>query len=90
MAATWIINRSFTFGPSDRSLAAEGSRYGAVGLAAALFNYAVYSGLLLIVPGPQPLPRLAGGLRQRHDRQLPRLFQAGFRAPPQKLMCRLK
>lgn len=54
MAATWIINRTFTFGPSGRSLAAEGSRYGAVGLAAALFNYVVYSALLLIVPGLSP------------------------------------
>lgn len=58
MTATWLINRSFTFGPSGRSLADEGSRYGAVGLATALFNYAIYSGLLLALPGLSPFAAL--------------------------------
>lgn len=55
MTVTWLLNRTFTFGPSGRSLADEGSRYGAVGAATSLFNYAVYSALLLLMPGLNPL-----------------------------------
>ena len=50
MAATWFFNRSFTFGRSSSSLAAEGFRYWAVGVTAALLNYAVYSALIYRLP----------------------------------------
>jgi len=55
MAATWAFNRSFTFDRSGRSLAAEGFRYGSVGVTAALVNYGLYSALLLSLPAVQPL-----------------------------------
>nr|CAD6427378.1 GtrA family protein [Rhizobium sp. Q54] len=50
MAVTWFLNRSFTFGRSSSSLAAEGFRYWAVGITAALLNYAVYSTLIARLP----------------------------------------
>jgi putative flippase GtrA len=53
--ATFLINRSLTFGPSGRPLAAEGARYGGVAIGVALFNYAVYAALLLIAPGMPPI-----------------------------------
>ncbi len=55
MAATWAFNRNFTFDRSGRSLAAEGFRYGSVGVTAAFVNYGLYSALLLSLPGLQPL-----------------------------------
>lgn len=53
--ATWAINRTFTFGASDRSLSQEGVRYGGVALAVGAFNYLVYAGLLLAIPALHPL-----------------------------------
>lgn len=50
MSATWFLNRSFTFGRSSSSLAAEGFRYWAIGITAALLNYAVYSAILYRLP----------------------------------------
>ncbi len=55
MACTWLINRSRTFGKSDRHVAAEGARYAMVGIASALFNYGVYSGCLLMFPTLWPV-----------------------------------
>ncbi len=55
MATTWAFNRTFTFDRSGRSLAAEGFRYGSVGVTAALVNYGLYSALLLSLPALQPL-----------------------------------
>jgi putative flippase GtrA len=55
MATTWAFNRTFTFDQSGRSLAAEGFRYGSVGVTAALVNYGLYSALLLSLPALQPL-----------------------------------
>ncbi|KQV84260.1 GtrA family protein [Rhizobium sp. Root1220] len=55
MATTWIVNRTFTFGRSGRSMAAEGLRYGSVGVTVALVNYGLYSALLLTLPALQPL-----------------------------------
>jgi putative flippase GtrA len=55
MTATWAFNRTFTFDRSGRSLAAEGFRYGSVGITAALVNYGLYSALLLSIPALQPL-----------------------------------
>lgn len=58
MTATWLLNRAFTFGPSDRSVAEEGARYGAVALAVAGFNWLVYSGLVIAVPAIGPFGAL--------------------------------
>lgn len=55
---TWAINRRHTFGPSGRTLAAEGARYGAVAVAIAAFNYLVYAGLLLLLPALWPVAAL--------------------------------
>lgn len=59
MAVTWLLNRQFTFGPSGRSLAGEGARYGSIGLASAALNYVLYSGLLVAIPALPPLLALA-------------------------------
>jgi putative flippase GtrA len=56
---TWAINRRVTFGPSERSLAGEGARYGIVAVAVGLFNYLAYAGLLLAFPGLHPVGALA-------------------------------
>lgn len=58
MAATWVLNRSFTFGRSGRTIAEEGVRYGSVGLLSALLNYTLYSALLVSVPDLRPLVAL--------------------------------
>jgi putative flippase GtrA len=56
---TWAINRRLTFGPSQRSLAREGARYGFVAIAVGLFNYLAYAGLLLAFPNLHPVAALA-------------------------------
>ena len=61
LLATWILNRNFTFGHSDRSLAAEGFRYGSVGLTSAMLNYAVFSSLLMTEPSLRPIIALTLG-----------------------------
>ena len=58
LLATWFLNRNFTFGRSNRSLAAEGFRYGSVGLTSALLNYALFSSLLVSMPTLQPIVAL--------------------------------
>lgn len=58
MAATWLLNRSFTFGPSGRPVAEEGARYGAVAVAVAGFNWLVYSALVVLMPAIGPLGAL--------------------------------
>lgn len=55
---TWLLNRSLTFPPSARGVTVEGARYGGVGAATSLVNYAVYAALLAVVPGLQPLAAL--------------------------------
>lgn len=59
MLFTFWLNRTFTFGRSGRALAAEGARYGGVGLSAAVLNYAVYSALLLVFPTLRPVLAVA-------------------------------
>ncbi|WP_411034385.1 GtrA family protein [Shinella sp. BYT-45] len=59
MLFTFWLNRTFTFGRSDRGLAAEGARYGGVGIGAALLNYAVYSALVLAFPTLWPVLAVA-------------------------------
>jgi len=61
LLATWILNRNFTFGHSDRSLAAEGFRYGSVGLTSAVLNYALFSSLLMTEPSLRPIIALTLG-----------------------------
>lgn len=61
MACTYLINRTLTFGASTRSVAAEGARYGGVGVASALLNYAIYTGCLLALPWLSPFLALAAG-----------------------------
>ncbi|MDM9619421.1 GtrA family protein [Rhizobium sp. S96] len=55
MTVTWLFNRTFTFDRSPHSLAAEGFRYGSVGVTSALVNYGLYSALLITLPALQPL-----------------------------------
>jgi putative flippase GtrA len=55
LLATWFLNRNFTFGHSERSLAVEGFRYGSVGFTSALLNYALYSSLLVSEPTLRPI-----------------------------------
>lgn len=52
---TWRLNRSLTFGASDRSQASEGFRYALVAAATAGFNYLVYAALLLTFPSLPPI-----------------------------------
>lgn len=59
MLFTFWMNRTFTFGRSGRGIAAEGARYGSVGLGAALLNYAVYAALVLAFPALSPLLAVA-------------------------------
>lgn len=61
MLCTYRINRTFTFGASHRKVVVEGARYGSVGLASALINYTVYSGVLLALPGTSPYVALILG-----------------------------
>ena len=61
LVCSYIINRTFTFGASHRKVAAEGIRYGGVGLVSTLINYSVYSGLLLLMPGVSPYLALIVG-----------------------------
>lgn len=61
MVYTWTINRTFTFGRSNRNLASEGARYGLIGILAALVNYGSYSLCLLIWPSLWPVVAAAIG-----------------------------
>ncbi|MBW3097679.1 GtrA family protein [Pseudohoeflea coraliihabitans] len=53
-ACTWYFNRRFTFDASGRSLAAEGARYGSVGVTSAGINFGSYSLMLLAIPTISP------------------------------------
>lgn len=55
LLATWQINRRFAFNPSSRHILAEGGRYGGVGLASALLNFLVYSGIIALRQDFPPL-----------------------------------
>jgi putative flippase GtrA len=59
LTTTWLLNRTFTFRPSGRAVAAEGARYGSVGIATGILNYLIYSSLLLILPALPPLAAVA-------------------------------
>jgi putative flippase GtrA len=55
LSVTWVFNRTVTFGRSRFPLLVEGARYGSVGLASAVVNYAVYTLVLLAWPTIHPL-----------------------------------
>ncbi|MDQ6434218.1 GtrA family protein [Mesorhizobium sp. LHD-90] len=59
LCVTWLLNRNITFGHSSRGVVEEGARYGGVGIATSLINYAVYSALVLALPLLPPLAALA-------------------------------
>ncbi len=52
---TWRLNRSLTFGASQRSQAVEGFRYALVAGITAAFNYAVYALALILWPALPPI-----------------------------------
>ena len=54
MLSNFLINRTFTFGSSGRSIVEEGARYSSVGLIGAGLNYIIYAALLLAIPGFSP------------------------------------
>ena len=54
MLTTWRLNRAITFGASTTSQTSEGARYFTVAILVAMLNYAVYAGLLIIVPSIPP------------------------------------
>ncbi len=51
MITTWRLNRAVTFGASPSSQAREGLRYFSVAAFVALINYALYSLLIMTLPG---------------------------------------
>jgi len=61
LQVTWLLNRNFTFGKSTRHAAVEGMRYGGVGIASAILNYLVYSGLLVFITSLPPIVALTIG-----------------------------
>ena len=58
LSVTWLLNRSFTFGPSRRGIMREGARYGGIGIGTSLMNYLIYSAILVLAPWVQPLAAL--------------------------------
>ncbi|MEM5501960.1 GtrA family protein [Ahrensia kielensis] len=54
MISNFFINRTFTFGQSERSLREEFIRYASVGAIGALLNYLIYVALLFLIPGFSP------------------------------------
>lgn len=55
MAVTWALNRHLTFDRSGRSVVSEGARYGSVGVASAVLNYLLYTGILFAIPSTPPV-----------------------------------
>ncbi len=53
--ATWRLNRSVTFEPSDHGQVKEGFRYYCVVIASAGINYGIYSAILLSIDGFSPI-----------------------------------
>jgi putative flippase GtrA len=54
LCATWLLNRTMTFGRSGHTLGGEAMRYGGVGIAGSALNYAIYSAVLLAAPQTEP------------------------------------
>jgi len=57
---TWRLNRSLTFGASDRSQASEGFRYAIVAGVTAAFNYLLYALALIVWPALPPVAAAVG------------------------------
>lgn len=55
MFSNFLINRTFTFGASNKGFFQEMVRYASVGAIGALLNYAIFSVLLIAIPGFSPL-----------------------------------
>jgi putative flippase GtrA len=53
--STWRLNRSLTFGASDRKQTEEGLRYGAVAGGTAILNYLIYALILYLWPSLPPV-----------------------------------
>ena len=51
MITTWRLNRALTFGASSSSQTGEGLRYFSVAAIVAIINYALYSLLIITLPG---------------------------------------
>ncbi len=54
MFSNFMVNRTFTFGASDKPFFEEMARYASVGAVGAVLNYIIYAMLLLAVPGFSP------------------------------------
>lgn len=50
LCVTWFLNRTLTFDASGHSMGAEAVRYGGVGIAGSVLNYAIYSAIVLATP----------------------------------------
>lgn len=61
LTTTWQLNRNLTFGASSRSVAAEGARYGGVGVATSVVNYCAYVIAIWAFPALPPLVALVFG-----------------------------
>jgi putative flippase GtrA len=57
---TWRLNRSLTFGASNRNQAVEGARYATVAVLTAAFNYCLYALALIVWPALPPLAAMTG------------------------------
>ena len=55
MVVSWLINRSVTFPVDARPSLAEFGRFAAVAWVAAALNYAVFAGLIVLVPTMHPV-----------------------------------
>ncbi|MBE7182992.1 MAG: GtrA family protein [Methylobacterium mesophilicum] len=55
MLVTWMLNRNFAFGPSDRKLLHEGAVYGGVTMIASMVNFTTYAIVLFVWPHTAPL-----------------------------------
>ncbi|MEM1378164.1 MAG: GtrA family protein [Pseudomonadota bacterium] len=54
MFSNFMVNRTFTFGASDKPFLEEMLRYASVGAVGAGLNYVIYAALLLAIPGFSP------------------------------------
>lgn len=59
MVVAWLINRRITFAVTAPPSVGEFMRYAAVAWTAALVNYAIYAGILLVSPATAPLTAMA-------------------------------
>lgn len=55
MFVTWMLNRNFAFGSSDRKVLHEGAIYGGVTMIASMVNFTTYAVVLFLWPTTPPL-----------------------------------